>query len=137
MAPFIFLGVDTMKKVIAFILVLLCLCCYARAEEWPATPTDLVEFDDDDQGEVTITFQREVYIDEPLNPVYIGDTVTLTAILVNFKDDDVIRFYWQYAMNLPDWLFIDGENEQTYTFILTEENYNYWYRVLVGLEVEE
>ena len=126
-----------MKKVIAFILVLLCLCCYARAEEWPATPTDLVEFDDDDWGEVTITFQREVYIDEPLNPVYIGDTVTLTAILVNFKDDDVIRFYWQYAMNLPDWLFIDGENEQTYTFTLTEENYNYWYRVLVGLEVEE
>ena len=126
-----------MKKVIAFILVLLCLCCYARAEEWPATPTDLTEFDDDDWGEVTITFQREVYINEPLNPVYIGDTVTLTAILVNFKDDDVIRFYWQYAMNLPDWLFIDGENEQTYTFTLTEENYNYWYRVLVGLEVEE
>ena len=58
-------------------------------------------------------------------------------VINNFKDDDVIRFYWQYAMNLPDWLFIDGENEQTYTFTLTEENYNYWYRVLVGLEVEE
>lgn len=127
-----------MKKLVALLLALICLFGSAMSESL-ATPTDieaneLIEIDDDNWGEINIEFEREVYIDGPLSPVTIGDTVIFTAILVNFKESDNVQFYWQYTTNLEDWQSIEGANDQTYHFILTEENYNYWYRVLVKVE---
>ena len=123
-----------MKKIIAFILVFMCICSYAFAEE-PATQTDLYEFEDDDWGEITITFERQVYINGPLGPFTIGDEITFTAILVNFQPEDILHFFWQYAIdNNLEWQYIEGENQQTYTFILNEENCKYYYRVIVEWE---
>ena len=123
-----------MKKIIVFILAFICICTCVFAEN-EATPTDLVEFEDDDWGEITITFERQVYIDGPEGPFTMGDELTFTAILVNFKPEDIVQFFWQYAVdhNL-DWQYIEGENEQTYTFILTADNSGYYYRVIVKWE---
>ena len=125
-----------MKKLMALLLALLCLFGSAMSES-PATPTDieeLVEIEDDDWGNIDIKFERQVYIDVPLSPVSIGENVVFTAILVNFKENDIIKFEWQYTTDLESWSVIEGANKQTYDFILTEENYNYWYRVLVKVE---
>ena len=125
-----------MKKLMALLLALLCLFGSAMSES-PATPTDieeLVEIEDDDWGNIDIKFERQVYIDVPLSPVSIGENVMFTAILVNFKENDIIKFEWQYTTDLESWSVIEGANKQTYDFILTEENYNYWYRVLVKVE---
>ena len=125
-----------MKKLMALLLALLCLFGSAMSESL-ATPTDieeLVEIEDDDWGNIDIEFKRQVYIDVPLSPVSIGETVVFTAILVNFKENDIIKFEWQYTTDLESWSVIEGANKQTYDFILTEENYNYWYRVLVKVE---
>ena len=123
-----------MKKLIALLLALICLFGSAMSDS-AATPTDLVEIDDDDWGEITITFERQVYIDGPEGPFTMGDEITFTAILVNFKPEDIVQFFWQYATdhNL-DWQYVEGENEQTYTFILTADNSGYYYRVIVKWE---
>ena len=126
-----------MKKIIAFILIFSCICGYALAED-PATPTDLYEIDDDDWGEITITFERQVYIVGPTGPVSIGDEITLTAILVNFKPEDILEFFWQYSTDEENWYYVEANgNEQTYTFIITLDNYQYWYRVIVRWEEGE
>lgn len=127
-----------MKRVL---LILLCFLFVAGAAfgEAPATPTDLVEneyvkIDDDDWGEVTIKFERQVYIDvDPKRGVVEGDLVTFTAILVNFQTDDVFTFQWQYTSDTSNWVSIDGATEQTYSFIVDKENYQYWWRVMVTL----
>ena len=125
-----------MKKLMALLLALICLFGSAVSES-PATPTDLVEIDDDDWGEITIKFERKVYITMDKKPEYIGDTMTLTATLVNFKDGDKYTISWQYAIELPDWLFVEGEHEQVFTIIITPENANYWWRALVEMEGDE
>lgn len=124
-----------MKRLLSFILCLLCILNVAYSDS-PATPTDLGEleqFDDDDWGYIEIKFERKVYISMNEGPKTIGDEIILTAVLVDFKEDDIVTFKWQYAIKLPNWIFIDDANEQIYTFILDETNLNYWYRVIVEL----
>ena len=129
-------------KIMALLLAfILCFCIYGSAvSENAATPTDLeekqelIEIDDDDWGDIDIEFERQVYIDGPIISANIGDTVVLTAILINFKESDIIQFEWQYTTDLENWRIIEGANKQNYDFILTEENYYYWYRVRVIVE---
>ena len=94
-----------------------------------------IEFEEDDWGEITIEFKREVYISFLREPKHIGDTVTLVATLVNFKPDDQYTISWQYSIDGEEWISIEGEDERTYTFVLDEVNCQYSYRALV--EVEE
>ena len=126
-----------MKRILTILLCFLCIFGLAHGDSF-ATPTDieeeLVEFDDDDWGYIDIKFERKVYIVADGEPEHYGDKITLTAVLVDFQEDDVYTFSWQYAVELPDWIFIDNEHEQTYTFILNETNILYWYRVIVELE---
>lgn len=105
-------------------------------EEALEVASDLVEFEEDDWGEVTIAFKREVYISFLREPKYLGDTVTLVASLVNFKDNDHYTIFWQYSEDGQNWNSIDGEDERTYTFILDAINCHYVYRVLIELEGE-
>lgn len=126
-----------MKKILIILLCFLCILGFAHGDSF-ATPTDikeeLVEFDDDDWGYIDIKFERKVYIVADGKPERYGDQITLIAVLVDFQEDDIYTFSWQYAAKLPDWVFIEDEHEQTYTFILNETNILYWYRVIVELE---
>ena len=126
-----------MKKILALLLILICIFSCAYSEEMPATPTDLIEIDDNDWGEITIKFERKVYITMDKKPQYIGDTMTLTATLVNFEEGDEYTISWQYAAQLPDWLFVEGEHERVFTIIITPENCTYWWRALVEMEGDE
>lgn len=123
-----------MSKLIAFLLVFICLFGYAIGES-VATQTDLYEIiDDDDWGQIDIEFERRVYIDIDKDPIHIGDTITLTAILVDFHPEDIVTFQWEYTIDESDWIFIDDATEQTYTFTLDDTNINYLYHVIVTLE---
>ena len=93
-----------------------------------------IEFEEDDWGEITIEFKREVYISFLREPKSIGDTVTLVATLVNFKPEDQYTIAWQYSIDREEWISIEGEDERTYTFILDENNCQYSYRALVNVE---
>ena len=122
-----------MKKLIALLLFCICLISSAIGESI-ATQTDL---DDADWGQIDIEFPRQVFLDSDKRPQFIGDTVSLVAILINFKETDKITFYWQYTTDLSaDWNYIQDEHEQTYTFILDDINLHYWYRVIVKWEDE-
>jgi len=98
--------------------------------------SNLVEFEEDDWGEITIEMPREVYISFLQEPHYYGDTAVLVATLVNFKPEDRYTMNWQYSDDGIEWHNIEGEDERTYTFIITKENYHYSYRVVVLLEGE-
>ena len=123
-----------MKKLVALLLALICLFGSAISES-AATPTDLEEIDDDDWGYIDIKFERKVYVSISGLPQY-GDTVILTAVLVDFLPDDIVTFQWQYALDKDstDWILIEDATEQVYTFILDDINIHYWYRVIVKLE---
>lgn len=100
--------------------------------------TELIEIRDDDYGEVTLALAREVYISFLKEPQYFGDSVTLIATLVNFKETDKYTIYWQYCTDsiIQDWTYIENEFGNTYNFILDKINYRYYYRVIVELEEE-
>ena len=66
-----------MKKLIALLLFCICLISSAIGESI-ATQTDL---DDADWGQIDIEFPRQVFLDIDKRPQFIGDTVSLVAIL--------------------------------------------------------
>ena len=129
-----------MKKLIAFLLCLICIFGCACGES-PATPTDLIEdyieIEDDDFGCIDPDLiHRQVFLQWLKEPTYLGEEVTLVAILVDFLPTDVYTFRWEYCISKEEmennsWQIIENENQQTYTFVLTYENCRHWWRVTV------
>ena len=129
-----------MKRLLAFILCLLCILNVAYSES-PATPIDLEEyytFEDDDYGYISLELiERKVFLEFLKEPTDYGDEVTLIAILMDFRENDIYHFEWEESEDGEEWEVIIGANEQTYTFIIDHENVTHYWRVTVILEVEE
>ena len=120
-----------MKRFVTLFLCLFILFNCASAS--PATPTDLVEFDDDGFGYIGYELEREVYIYVEEEPQYFGDTLTLIASLVNFKETDRPYFQWEYSENEIEWFPIEHANNQIFTIEITQNNYFYLWRVVVRI----
>ena len=132
-----------MKKFIAFLLTFVLLFGVAYSDS-PATPTDLEEyeeyytFEDDDYGSIEVELlERKVFLQFLKEPTYYGDEVTLIAILVDFREDDIYRFEWEESEDGETWWIIVGENEQTYTFTIDHFNIDHYWRVKVIIEEGE
>ena len=122
-----------------FFLLLMCFICLMSCAfgESSATPTDLtenelVEIEDNDYGQIEpILIERKVYI----SPSYENDKVVFTAVLVDFQPNDVVTFTWQYTEDKQsDWITINNETQQVYSFIPDAVNSTYFYRVVVEWE---
>ena len=127
-----------MKKLMALLLALVCLFGNAVSES-SATPTDLIEdyieIEDDDFGYIDPSLlHRQVFLQWLKEPSYLGEEVTLVAILIDFLPTDIYTFSWEYSLDCEEWFNIDGEHEQTYTFILDNTNVCYYWHVKVTLE---
>ena len=63
----------------------------------------------------------------------IGAEITMTAELVNFREDDICTYQWQYLdKETETYIDIDGANELTYSYRVTRENfYNTWRLVVL------
>ena len=120
-----------MKRLLQFLLCFCLLANIAIGECSPATPTDLIEIDDNDYGYIGLSFKREVYIFIEQEPEYIGDEMILIAILVNFNLDDKLTFQWEYSLDGELWEPVENGNEQILTVIIDETNYHYWWKVVV------
>ena len=123
-----------MKRIIALILIFIYICSCAIGEE-PATPTDLedyIEIEDDDFGYIEPELlERKVFLTWLTEPSYYYEEVTLIAILMDFLPTDTYTFSWEYSEDCKNWIEIEGEHEQMYTFILDEINVHYYWRVKV------
>ena len=143
-----------MKRLLAFILLLGCLLCYAKAD-MPATPTDLevveqvaevtpeptvtptveptstpeptVEPEPELERQVTISYEDRVY--------HYGEEVTLIATLINYLPTDICTYHWEYSLDCKKWETMAITEEPFYTFILDYETCEYWWRVAVYREV--
>lgn len=129
-----------MKKFIAFLLTFMLLFGVAYSDS-PATPTDLEEyeeyytFEDDDYGSIEVELlERKVFLQFLKEPTYYGDEVTLIAILVDFREDDIYRFEWEESEDGETWWLIVGATEQTYSFIIDHSNVDHYWRVKVIVE---
>lgn len=125
------------------LLILLCFLLIAGISigDSPATPTDIEEytiFEDDDFGYIDPSLiERKVFLQFLKEPTYYGDEVTLIAILVDFRENDIYRFEWEESEDGEEWWRIIGADEQTYSFIVDHENVTHYWRVLVILEEYE
>jgi hypothetical protein len=63
--------------------------------------------------------------------VYSGTEITLTAVPAGFGDVQ-LAYQWQYSTDGENWTDIEGATKKTYTYIITEENAIYRYRVYVN-----
>ena len=63
----------------------------------------------------------------------IGAEITMTAELVNFREDDICTYQWQYLdKETETYIDIEGANELTYRYRVTRENfYNTWRLVVL------
>ena len=135
---FLIHGGMIMRKLIALLFALLCLFGSAVSES-PATPTDLIEIEDDDFGYIDPSLiHRQVFLQWLKEPTYYGETVTLVAILTDFLPTDIYTFRWEYCISDEEltadiWHIIENETQQTYTFVIDTENCHYWWRVVVIL----
>lgn len=120
--------------VLLFCFISLINVAYGNA---PATPTDLedyIQIEDDDFGCIEFPLERKVFLQFLKEPSYLGEEVTLVAILMDFRPMDIYTFIWEYSEDGETWYLIPNENEQTYTFTLDETNVHYSWRVQVILE---
>ena len=121
-------------KFIALILVfVLCFIGSAMSEN-VATPTDLIEIEDDDWGIIEFQFERRVFISTDKEPKYLGDEMILVATLIDFQPEDRYMIYWQYSEDGENWIDIENEHQQTITIIMNTVNCHYWWRVSIKLE---
>lgn len=67
--------------------------------------------------------------------VYYGTEVTLNATLVNFQEDDIYSVEWMYTVpgTGSDHVVIEGADQLTFTYTLTEENARNTWTILVTL----
>ena len=140
-----------MKKII---LILLCVSLLAPSivySERVATPTDLIE---DISEEVFVEELPEEISDEiiSIDELYpnhhiemkiiqsarrLGDEVILGFDLIDYPPGEIIDIEWQYSEDNFNWISIEDANEETYNFIITKENYRYWYRVTVAFHYKK
>ena len=68
-----------------------------------------------------------------------GTPITMTAHLINFREDDVCAYQWQYLDKETDtYVDIEGANEATYTYDVSMDNFfNSWKLVVILLNGEE
>lgn len=117
-----------------------------------ATPTDLAESIIDDVSDELIEEpiidpvepeEQEIDIDalypnhhieiEIIQTAYtFGDEVILGFKLVDYPPGHIEYIEWQFSVDNIEWFPIDGENDETLKFIVTEDNYKLWYRVMVS-----
>ena len=126
-----------MKKLMVLLLALIYLFGSAMSES-PATPTDLedyIEIEDDDFGHIDPELlERKVFLTWLTEPIYYNEEVTLVAILMDFLPTDTYTFTWEYSEDGINWIEIEGEHEQMYTFVIDEINVHYYWRVKVTWE---
>ena len=126
-----------MKKLVVLLLALIYLFGSAMSES-PATPTDLedyIEIEDDDFGHIDQELlERKVFLTWLTEPIYYNEEVTLVAVLMDFLPTDTYTFTWEYSEDGINWIEIEGEHEQMYTFIIDEINVHYYWRVKVTWE---
>lgn len=132
-----------MKKLIALLIAFICLFGIAIGES-PATPTDLDAltneddleyFEDDEWGYVdSEMIERQVFVEAMREPTYYGEEITLIAILMNFRPDDVYYIEWEESADEIEWELIPNANSKIYKFILTRENATHSWRAKVTIE---
>ena len=124
-----------MKKFIVFFLaIIMCFVGSAHA----ASPTDLEEelvvIEDDDWGEITITFDRKAFLTISKEPQFFGDEMILVVTLIDFHPTDRYQIYWQNSVDGTHWTSLSNEHQRTLTIIIDRINYAYWWRALVEVE---
>ena len=126
-----------MKKLVVLLLALIYLFGSAMSES-PATPTDLedyIEIEDDDFGHIDQELlERKVFLTWLTEPIYYNEEVTLVAVLMDFLPTDTYTFTWEYSEDGINWIEIEGEHEQMYTFVVDDTNVHYYWRVKVTWE---
>lgn len=118
-----------MKKLCIILCVfLLCISVIATAEE-------IVSDVHTEDVEIIEPVERWVTIDSSLDgvsSVLSGTEVTLTAVLHDFLESDEYDVQWQRSTDRSNWDNI-GSNSLTYSFNISAENVNDYWRVIIRL----
>lgn len=68
----------------------------------------------------------------------LGTEITMTAELINFREDDECVFQWMYYdESRGEYIAIDGANEQNFTYGITLENFRYDWKLVVTILNDE
>lgn len=119
---------------ISICLCIACMCCIAE-EITSETHTEDVEVVTP-TPEPTPRPDWAVSIDSSLfgeTQVTVGTKAVLTAVLENFRDEDVYTIEWQEDRG-DGWVTVGGDS-LTYEFIIDETNIRYRWRVIVHIQL--
>ena len=68
----------------------------------------------------------------------LGAEITMTAELINFREDDECVFQWMYYdESIEEFIEIEGANEPVYTYSITMENIRYNWKLVVTILNDE
>ena len=137
-----------MKKIfkILLILVLVLGMIQVTYSEGIATQTDIDSIIEDVSNQVAEEniVEEEVISIEELYPnhrieikfiqiaTHFGEEAIIAFELIDYPPGEITEIEWQYSPDNVQWFPIEGAHSQTYSFIVTKENYEYWFRVKVS-----
>lgn len=68
----------------------------------------------------------------------LGQEITMTAELINFREEDLCTFQWLYCEPGSDtYISIEGANEPNYTYYINRQNIFFRWKIVVTVENEE
>ena len=70
----------------------------------------------------------EVYLAMNHDQLFFGEEATLVAVLHGY-DNAVYTLQWQYSPDKATWYDLEGAEEARCTLTVTEENYQYYWRI--------
>lgn len=123
-----------MKRLIAILMVLItcfsCGCAFAEDIESGVHTENVEVVTPTPKPEWAVTIKSSL---EGLTQVLEGTEVTLTAVLHNFRDEDIYTITWQEQR---DGQWYDVGSGLTYKFNINTTNVHYAWRVKIHIETE-
>ena len=101
-------------------------------------PNDESELNDAKDPEGNDLPARYVEINSTLSNmrfISVGQQVTMTAQLFNFRDDDICSFQWQYYDRASgNYIDIEDATDSTYIYYINDKNISFFWRLVVVID---
>ena len=85
--------------------------------------------------------KRKLKLSIERHPEFFGDYAIFKLTLIDYPPGEIIKVEWEYSVDNIEWFPVlepdidDDNDETTYKFIVTKDNYMFWFRAKLHYQI--